>query len=61
MIKKDRSLYTLLKLIRAPKALIDEVREYRPDYKIKKVKENQNLYWQKFKSFIFDRREIRIL
>ena len=53
--KKGRSLYTLLKLIRAPRALIDEVREYRPDYKIKKVEENQNLYLPKeFKSFIFD-------
>ena len=53
--KKGRSLYTLLKLIRAPKALIDEVREYRPDFKIKKVEQNENLYLPKeFKSFIFD-------
>jgi len=53
--KKGRSLYTLFKLIRAPKALIDEVREYRPDYKKYKVEENQTLYLPKeFKSFIFD-------
>mgnify|MGYP003316622101 CR=1 FL=1 len=41
--KKGRSLYTLLKLIRAPKALIDEVRQYRPDYKVKKVKKGQDM------------------
>ena len=53
--KKGRSLYTLLKLIRAPKALIDEVREYKPNYKRKKIEESQTLYLPKeFKSFIFD-------
>jgi len=53
--KKGRSLYTLLKLIRAPKALIDEVREYKPNYKVKKVEENQTLYLPKeFKNFIYD-------
>ena len=54
--KKGRSLYTLLKLIRAPRALIDEVREYKPKY-IKIIDEvNKSLYLPKeFKSFIFDR------
>ena len=54
--KKGRSLYTLFKLIRAPRALIDEVREYKPKY-IKIIDEvNKSLYLPKeFKSFIFDR------
>ena len=53
--KKGRSLYTLLKLIRAPKALIDEVREYKPKYKRNKVEEQQTLYLPKeFKNFMTD-------
>ena len=41
--KKGRSLYTLLKLINAPKALIDEVREYKPKYK-KEVQQSKDLF-----------------
>ena len=53
--KKGRSLYTLLKLIRAPKALIDEVREYKPKYKRNEVEEQQTLYLPKeFKNFMTD-------
>ncbi len=53
--KKGRSLYTLLKLIRAPKALIDEVREYKPKYKRSEIEEQQDLYLPKeFKNFMTD-------
>tara|TARA_Y100000114_G_scaffold123033_1_gene118514 strand:+ start:1130 stop:2032 length:903 start_codon:yes stop_codon:yes gene_type:complete len=44
--KKGRSLYTLLKLIKAPKALIDEVREYKPKYK-KEVQQSKDLFLPK--------------
>jgi DNA primase len=53
--KKGRSLYTLLKLIRAPKALLDEVREYKPDYKKQYKEKEDTLHLPKeYKNFIFD-------
>jgi len=53
--KKGRSLYTLLKLIRAPKALLDEVREFKPDYKKQYKEKEETLHLPKeYKNFIFD-------